>query len=88
MLPWISIVLTGIAVGCYTAITLWYLRVRRRIEGEEEASAWELYCGLWTQDDDIVEAFDSVSLPLPPTNQLKNQVETHERPTRLENTGT
>lgn len=63
MLPWISIVLTGIAVGCYTAITLWYLRVRRQIEGKSEASAWKLYCGLWTQDDDIVEALDSMSFP-------------------------
>lgn len=63
---WFSTVLLGLEMGCFTAITLWYLRARRRIEGEEEASAWELYCGLWTQDDDIVEAFDSVSLPLPP----------------------
>ena len=84
---WFSTVLVGLEMGCFTAITLWYLRARRQIEGKKEASAWELYCGLWAQEDDIVEALDSVSFP-PTINQEKTQVGTDERLTRLENTGT
>lgn len=72
---WFSTVLLGLEMGCFTAITLWYLKARRRIEGKREASAWELYCGLWSQDDDLVEALDSVSIPQLPHQPTENSTQ-------------
>ncbi len=60
---WISSVLLAFEMGCFIAISLWYLRERRQLEGKEKASAWELYRRLWAQDDEIVRAFDSLGDP-------------------------
>ena len=60
---WISTVLLAVEMGCFITISLWYLRARRQLEGKKKASAWDLYCRLWAQHDEIIEAFDSLGHP-------------------------
>ena len=73
MMPfWLNTVLIAIEVACFTAITLWYLRERRRISGKKEISANRLYWMMWSQEDDTVESLDSVIFANP-TSSLASE---------------